>query len=200
MRQSVVKRQLLSRSVSQANANRYPLQRLATARATLLKPVCLFVDEPVSRLDPITARDIILMLGEFAGKRKYGGLPVSHGPVLVDRVCHRVLRLNSPSHLPQAFTGSFRGHDPVFTLHAVPTPNLVLVAATAHTDITLELTDTHAGTFDLLGHDTSSRRDGGWPRIGHGHAMHQYNITFISASAEDQPAPARCPPGHCEIR
>jgi peptide/nickel transport system ATP-binding protein len=69
------------------------LQRLALLRALLVQPRFLFADEPTSRLDPITQRDIMDLL---AGLARTDGLAialVSHDPVLVDRVADRTLGL-----------------------------------------------------------------------------------------------------------
>jgi peptide/nickel transport system ATP-binding protein len=69
------------------------LQRLALLRALLVQPRFLFADEPTSRLDPITQRDIMELL---AGLARTDGLAialVSHDPVLIDRVADRSLGL-----------------------------------------------------------------------------------------------------------
>lgn len=82
---------LLERSVHEVSGGE--LQRLAIARALLLDPVFLFADEPVSRLDPITAREVVLLLSEVATRHACAVLLVSHDPELVDKVCDRTLRL-----------------------------------------------------------------------------------------------------------
>jgi len=84
---------LLQRPVAEVSGGE--LQRLAMARCMLLDPVLVFADEPVSRLDPITAREVIELFLELAVGRGCAVLLVSHDPVLVERVCGRVLRLGS---------------------------------------------------------------------------------------------------------
>ncbi len=85
-------RELLARPAEQVSGGE--LQRLAIVRAMLLDPVLLFADEPVSRLDPITARDIIFLLTEVAREQGCAVLLVSHDPVLVEKTCHRTVRLS----------------------------------------------------------------------------------------------------------
>ncbi|WP_111497245.1 ABC transporter ATP-binding protein [Marinobacter bohaiensis] len=82
--------ELLQRPASEVSGGE--LQRLAIARAMLLDPVFLFADEPVSRLDPITSKEIIELLCELAREHDCAVLLVSHDADVVDRVCHRVLR------------------------------------------------------------------------------------------------------------
>lgn len=56
--------ELLQRSAS--NVSGGELQRFCLLRVLLLKPVFLFADEPTSRLDSITAKDISALLVEMA--------------------------------------------------------------------------------------------------------------------------------------
>ncbi|OBY25524.1 ABC transporter ATP-binding protein [Leisingera sp. JC1] len=69
------------------------LQRLSMARALLLEPVFLFADEPTSRLDPLTQRDVIQMLTSLARDRGIAVLLVSHDPKLIDSVTDRQIAL-----------------------------------------------------------------------------------------------------------
>ncbi|GAA0307354.1 ABC transporter ATP-binding protein [Rhodovulum strictum] len=62
------------------------LQRLALLRAMLAKPRFIFADEPTSRLDPITQRDIIGLLADLARSDGLAIALVSHDPVLIERV------------------------------------------------------------------------------------------------------------------
>lgn len=72
------------------------LQRLALARVLLMEPVFLFADEPVSRLDPITARDVLQLLVEVATEYQCAVLLVSHDPALVHKICHTQRCLSPP--------------------------------------------------------------------------------------------------------
>jgi len=83
---------LLTRSAAEVSGGE--LQRLALARALLLKPVFLFADEPVSRLDPITAKSVVQMLVRIASERGCAVMLVSHDPELVERTCHRTLHIH----------------------------------------------------------------------------------------------------------
>ncbi|WP_028238325.1 ABC transporter ATP-binding protein [Stutzerimonas azotifigens] len=69
------------------------LQRLAIARALLLEPLLLFADEPVSRLDPITAREVIALLVQSATEQDCAVLLVSHDLELLRKTCHHVVSL-----------------------------------------------------------------------------------------------------------
>ncbi len=69
------------------------LQRFAILRALLLKPVFLFADEPTSRLDPITAKDVTDILIDLAHEKNCALLLVSHDPYLIEKGCDTILRL-----------------------------------------------------------------------------------------------------------
>ncbi|PJE54540.1 ABC transporter ATP-binding protein [Marinomonas sp. BSi20584] len=69
------------------------LQRFAILRALLLDPVFLFADEPTSRLDPITAKEVTALLVELASEAGCAVLLVSHDPALVRKTCHQIITL-----------------------------------------------------------------------------------------------------------
>lgn len=69
------------------------LQRFAILRALLLDPVFLFADEPTSRLDPITAKEVTNLLVELARETGCAVLMVSHDPDLVRKTCDQVIAL-----------------------------------------------------------------------------------------------------------
>ncbi|WP_027859211.1 ABC transporter ATP-binding protein [Marinobacterium jannaschii] len=83
--------ELLDRTASQVSGGE--LQRFCLLRALLLDPVFLFADEPTSRLDPITTREVSQLLVEVAREQGCGVMLVSHDPALIEKRCDRVIRL-----------------------------------------------------------------------------------------------------------
>lgn len=71
------------------------LQRFCLLRALLLDPVFLFADEPTSRLDPVTARDVSRLLVDVARDTGCAVIMVSHDPQLIAKRCSRVIRLTA---------------------------------------------------------------------------------------------------------
>lgn len=71
------------------------LQRFCMLRAVILEPVFLFADEPTSRLDPITARDISQWLVDIARDTGCAVMLVSHYPELIEKRCDRVISLKN---------------------------------------------------------------------------------------------------------
>ena len=69
------------------------LQRLSIVRALLLDPVFLFADEPTSRLDPLTQREVMQMLAGLARAEGIAVLLVSHDPDLVQNLSDRQIIL-----------------------------------------------------------------------------------------------------------
>ena len=69
------------------------LQRLSIVRALLLEPVFLFADEPTSRLDPLTQREVMQMMIDLAHARGIAVLLVSHDPDLIARSTDRQIAL-----------------------------------------------------------------------------------------------------------
>lgn len=73
------------------------LQRIALARVLLLDPVFLVADEPVSRLDPITARQVLNLLVRRARERHCAVLLISHDQQQLQQLCDRVFNLRPPT-------------------------------------------------------------------------------------------------------
>ena len=69
------------------------LQRLSIVRALLLDPVFLFADEPTSRLDPLTQREVIRLLTSLARLKGIALLLVSHDPDLIAKATDRQIVL-----------------------------------------------------------------------------------------------------------
>ena len=69
------------------------LQRIALARVLMLRPVFLVADEPVSRLDPVTARRVLSLLVRQARERDCGVLLISHDQAQLRRLCDRAFCL-----------------------------------------------------------------------------------------------------------
>ncbi|MBM1817781.1 ABC transporter ATP-binding protein [Pseudosulfitobacter pseudonitzschiae] len=69
------------------------LQRLALLRLLLVRPRFIFADEPTSRLDPITQKQVIDLLRDTAATEGCAIMLVSHDPELVARTADHVLSL-----------------------------------------------------------------------------------------------------------
>ncbi|WP_071796726.1 ABC transporter ATP-binding protein [Natronohydrobacter thiooxidans] len=80
------------------------LQRLALLRAMLARPRFLFADEPTSRLDPITQREVIGLLSDLTRTDGLAIALVSHDPVLIARTAddRRSLPMAHPAAVPLA--------------------------------------------------------------------------------------------------
>lgn len=87
-----LKSDLLKRNSTELSGGE--LQRLALLRVLLLRPKFLFADEPSSRLDPITAQTITLLLVEQARQHQCALLLVNHDRHLIEKVADRVLNLD----------------------------------------------------------------------------------------------------------
>jgi len=84
---------LLERTASQVSGGE--LQRFCMLRALLLKPVFLFADEPTSRLDPITAKDVSGLLVDVAKETNCAVMLVSHDQHLIQKRCDRTLKITN---------------------------------------------------------------------------------------------------------
>lgn len=65
------------------------LQRFALLRALLVDPVFLFADEPTSRLDPLTQREVIDLMVEATAERGCALMLVTHDAALARNVAAR---------------------------------------------------------------------------------------------------------------
>lgn len=82
---------LLSRKPSAVSGGE--LQRVALLRLLLVRPKVIFADEPTSRLDPITQKQVIDLLGETAEREGCAIMLVSHDPALVGKTADQILSL-----------------------------------------------------------------------------------------------------------
>lgn len=76
-----------------ANVSGGELQRISLLRVLLLKPSFIFADEPSSRLDLITQKEMIDVLIDAAHLSGTGILLVSHDQALIKAVCDRFISI-----------------------------------------------------------------------------------------------------------
>ncbi|EJM95632.1 ABC transporter ATP-binding protein [Herbaspirillum sp. YR522] len=69
------------------------LQRIALARALLLKPALLLADEPTSRLDPVSQQEVMQLMLAQCRQHQSAVLLVTHDPHLAARVSNRSIAL-----------------------------------------------------------------------------------------------------------
>lgn len=69
------------------------LQRFALLRVLLLDPAFLFADEPTSRLDLITQKEIVDLLVELARERGCAVVIVSHDLEMVGKIADDIVRI-----------------------------------------------------------------------------------------------------------
>ena len=82
---------LLDRSPAEVSGGE--LQRLALARALLVRPALLFADEPTSRLDPVSQQATIGLMREACRASNCAVLLVTHDPALAASAADRVVML-----------------------------------------------------------------------------------------------------------
>lgn len=71
------------------------LQRMALARALLLKPRLLLADEATSRLDPVSQQQVMMLLRDLCAEQGLALLLVSHDQALVARMADQVVSLEA---------------------------------------------------------------------------------------------------------
>jgi phospholipid/cholesterol/gamma-HCH transport system ATP-binding protein len=68
-------------------------RRIALARALILKPKIILYDEPTTGLDPITSKEIILLMGDVQKKYKTSAIIITHDVDCARVVSNRMLLL-----------------------------------------------------------------------------------------------------------
>lgn len=86
---------LLARRPGQVSGGE--LQRIAIARAVLLRPALLFADEPTSRLDLVTQEETVRCLMEQLAPHDCALVLVTHDETLARAVCDRRVTVGEPA-------------------------------------------------------------------------------------------------------
>ena len=84
---------LLSRYPHQVSGGE--IQRLSIARALLLKPKVLILDEPTSMLDISVQAQILHLLKDVQKEKELAYLLITHDSAVANWFCHRVVKMES---------------------------------------------------------------------------------------------------------
>jgi len=88
-------------------------RRIALARALILKPKIIFYDEPTTGLDPITAKEIILLILKIQEKFKTSSLIITHDVDCARVISNRMLLLlDGINYAEGTFTELSTSNDP----------------------------------------------------------------------------------------
>lgn len=88
-------------------------RRVALARALILKPKIIFYDEPTTGLDPITAKEIILLMENIQEKYKTSSVIITHDVDCARVVANRmILLLNGVDYVEGTFEEIQASKDP----------------------------------------------------------------------------------------
>jgi len=88
-------------------------RRIALARALILKPKIIFYDEPTTGLDPITAKEIILLILKIQEKFKTSSLIITHDVDCARVISNRMLLLlDGINYAEGTFTELSSSNDP----------------------------------------------------------------------------------------
>lgn len=100
-----VKPDLLQRSVTDISGGE--AQRLALARLLLLDPAVIIADEPTSRLDPITQRDLLAVLTDLVDRQGLSLMLIGHDQSLLRAITDDVIALSASDSDPAPESGPF---------------------------------------------------------------------------------------------
>ena len=88
-------------------------RRIALARALILKPRIILYDEPTTGLDPITAKEIILLMTNVQKKYNTSSLIITHDVDCARVISHRiVLLLEQTNYIEGSFAELSTSMDP----------------------------------------------------------------------------------------
>ncbi len=88
-------------------------RRIALARALILKPKIILYDEPTTGLDPITAKEIILLMKDVQEKYKTSSLIITHDVDCARVISNRmILLLEGTNYAEGSFTELSTSNDP----------------------------------------------------------------------------------------
>lgn len=88
-------------------------RRVALARALILKPRIIFYDEPTTGLDPITAKEIILLMLDVQKKYKTSSLIITHDVDCARVIANRIVLLYEKTNYAEGtFTELSTSADP----------------------------------------------------------------------------------------
>ena len=88
-------------------------RRIALARALILKPKIILYDEPTTGLDPITAKEIILLMKDVQEKYKTSSLIITHDVDCARVISNRmILLLDGTNYAEGSFAELSTSNDP----------------------------------------------------------------------------------------
>ncbi len=89
-------------------------RRIALARTLILRPQIIFYDEPTTGLDPITAKEIINLIGEIQKKYNTSSLIITHDLNVAKLISNRVVILvDGKNYAEGTYNDLAKSRDPV---------------------------------------------------------------------------------------